>query len=111
MITILAFVWIGLVGSLCKLTSLRTVDRLKLMNVFVTCVGKVPQIIVNYQNGHSGQLSLTSTSLALLGNVVRIITGSSLGLKMISSQLASLVLNAILVSQILRSEKKKKKKI
>ena len=112
-IAILAFAWVCVVSCACKLTSIRSdglriLDRLKLMNVFVTCVGKVPQIITNARNGHSGQLSLTSTSLALLGNVVRIITGSSLGLKMISSQLASLVLNGILVLQILKSEKKKK---
>ena len=112
-IAVLAFAGLGVVSCACKLTSIRSdglliLDRLKLMNVFVTCIGKIPQIIVNTRNGHSGQLSLISTSLALLGNVVRIITGSSLGLKMISSQLASLFLNSILVLQILKSERNKK---
>lgn len=37
-------------------------------------IGKVPQIVQNIKQGHTGQLSLITYTLALLGNIARVVT-------------------------------------
>lgn len=108
----LSVVWCAIAIAVLKLPEIvgktrgrALLEKLKSTNVIVTCLGKVPQILVNVRNGSSGELSLTTTSLALLGNVVRIFTGYKFGVKMISSQLCSGVLNASLVAQIIAYRK------
>ena len=65
--------------------------------------GKLKQIQENYSNSSTGQLSLITTSLLLLGTIIRIFTtlketGDSLSLLI---YILSAILNFILLSQIL----------
>ena len=65
--------------------------------------GRLPQILLNWKRGNSGELSSASTGLSVLGNIARVFTtivlvGDPIILATASTQL---VLNSILLSQIL----------
>jgi mannose-P-dolichol utilization defect 1 len=72
--------------------------------------GRVPQIILNYRRGNSGELSGASTGLSVAGNLARVFTtltlvGDPLILATASSQL---VLNSIVFYQILETARREK---
>ena len=75
----LSVVWCAIVVAVVNLPNIierghETVAKMKSTDVVVTCLGKIPQIVTNALSGSAGELSLSTTSLALLGNVVRIFT-------------------------------------
>lgn len=91
--------------SLLRLKRTRAFEilsSLKSCNVFLVGAGKVPQIAMNAKTASAGQLSFLTTSLALMGNIARIVTGWKLGMKMIGPQAMSMALNFTLSLQILR---------
>lgn len=67
--------------------------------------GRVPQIVLNIQRGNSGELSILSTGLSLLGNFARVITTMVLvkDVLILSSSISQAVLNAILLWQCLQT--------
>jgi mannose-P-dolichol utilization defect protein 1 len=72
--------------------------------------GRLPQIILNFRRGNSGELSGVSTGLSVAGNLARVFTtltlvGDPLILATASSQL---VLNSILLYQILETVRQEK---
>lgn len=72
--------------------------------------GRVPQIILNFTRGNSGELSGVSTGLSVAGNLARVFTtltlvGDPLILATASSQL---VLNSIVLYQVLDTARREK---
>ncbi|KAL4538397.1 hypothetical protein Ndes2526B_g03298 [Nannochloris sp. 'desiccata'] len=72
--------------------------------------GRLPQIILNFRRGNSGELSGASTGLSVAGNLARVFTtltlvGDPLILATASSQL---VLNSIVLYQILDTARREK---
>jgi len=72
--------------------------------------GRLPQIILNFQRGNSGELSGVSTGLSVAGNLARVFTtltlvGDPLILATASSQL---VLNSIVLYQVLDTARREK---
>ena len=70
---------------------------------FMTAVSRIPQIFLNWQNGHTGQLSAITFFLQFLGSVVRFFTTLQLmGKDVLSlvSHATGAIFNVIVVLQI-----------
>ena len=70
---------------------------------FMTAVSRIPQIYLNWQNGHTGQLSAITFFLQFLGSVVRFLTTLQImGMDVLSliSHATGAVFNLIVVLQI-----------
>lgn len=83
-----------------------TLQALQASSVVVLALGgRVPQIVMNIQRGNSGELSILSTGLSLLGNFARVITTMVLvkDVLILSSSISQAVLNAILLWQCLQT--------
>ena len=72
--------------------------------------GRVPQIILNYKRGNSGELSGASTALSVAGNLARVFTTLTLvnDPLILATAASQLVLNSILLSQILATARREK---
>ncbi|KAK3603712.1 hypothetical protein CHS0354_023325 [Potamilus streckersoni] len=76
---------------------------LQSVNILIVILSKMIQVVANYQNGSTGQLSAVTVFLLFLGSVARIFTsiqetGDSL---VISTYMVASVCNGLLASQIL----------
>lgn len=71
--------------------------------VILGLLGRLPQIILNYRRGNSGELSITSTGLSVAGNLARVFTTLILvkDTKILASAASQLALNGILLWQTL----------
>ena len=66
-------------------------------------MGRVPQLAANFSQGHTGQLSLITTALNLLGNIARIFTTlqETADVFVLASFVIAGVMNTALVAQVL----------
>merc|ERR1712141_314777 len=58
------------------LVSLQTLQYLQMTNVPVIVVSRLIQVITNYQNGHTGQLSSITCTMLFLGGLARVFTSA-----------------------------------
>lgn len=74
----------------------------------MTVFSRLPQIIQNFQQGHTGQLSFLTWFLSMVGNAVRVITtiGMAFDYVNLMGHVVALVFNILLCSQILLFAKK-----
>ena len=81
-------------------------QRLQLSTSFLTIISKLPQIMQNYSNGHTGMSSLISTGLAALGSTARVFTGfKEIGdVSVLFGAVVGAFLNCILTAQIMLSK-------
>ena len=73
---------------------------------FMTAVSRIPQIFLNWQNGHTGQLSAITFFLQFLGSVVRFLTTLQImGKDVLSlvSHATGAIFNLIVVLQSIRT--------
>lgn len=78
-----------------------------LVIVILAVFGRIPQVILNFRRGNSGELSFGSTLLSVLGNVARVFTTWAIvnDTIIMATALSQLVLNSILLLQIIRTMK------
>lgn len=105
---ILVFITFGAYFVFSKHCSMYQLALLQAFSVLLLALGgRIPQIMLNIRRGNSGELSIISTGLSLVGNLARVFTtvvlvGDPIILASAASQLA---LNSILMYQILETEK------
>ncbi|KAJ6236696.1 mannose-p-dolichol utilization defect 1 lec35 -related [Anaeramoeba flamelloides] len=102
------FATVGIVASYLvavyqKMVPMEYLDYVQMMVVPTVILSRFPQILSNFKNKGCGALSLISFLLALVGNLVRFLTvlKETSDILMMSSSLISLLLNAIIISQII----------
>eukprot|EP01025_Chloroclados_australasicus_P013394 TRINITY_DN16312_c0_g1_i1.p1 TRINITY_DN16312_c0_g1~~TRINITY_DN16312_c0_g1_i1.p1 ORF type:complete len:247 (-),score=19.39 TRINITY_DN16312_c0_g1_i1:431-1171(-) len=83
--------------------SIAMIDTLLAGSVLIFVAARVPQIITNFRNGGTGQLSSVSVLMLLGGSLARIFTSirEDVGSQMVFSYAVGAVLNFTLLGQIL----------
>eukprot|EP01023_Acetabularia_acetabulum_P028924 TRINITY_DN2732_c0_g1_i1.p1 TRINITY_DN2732_c0_g1~~TRINITY_DN2732_c0_g1_i1.p1 ORF type:complete len:249 (+),score=25.87 TRINITY_DN2732_c0_g1_i1:882-1628(+) len=107
---VIAFAIAVIQGSI----SVPIIDQLMSGTILIFVAARIPQILSNFRNGGTGQLSSLSTFIVFGGSLARIFTSvrENAGSQMIMSYCVSALLNGILFSQIvfykLRESRRKK---
>jgi mannose-P-dolichol utilization defect protein 1 len=90
-----------LFSNICTDDMLRWLQSMVI--VILTVFGRLPQVVLNFRRGNSGELSFGSTALSVAGNLARVFTTWALVKDPIimATAMSQLVLNSILLAQIL----------
>lgn len=88
------------------------VTLLASLPISLNMLSRVPQILLNFKTGHTGQLSLITFGLAFAGNVARVLTtlGQLNDPVTLASHLTAALLNGTLVAQIFFYKQDRSKK-
>ena len=97
-----------LFSPLCADATLRWLQSLVI--VILAVLGRIPQVVLNYRRGNSGELSFGSTLLSVIGNACRVYTTLALVKDPIimATAVSQLFLNGILLFQIVDTARQNK---
>lgn len=112
-----ASIVVGLTGGAAFLFSPMCTDAIlrwlqSLVIVILAVFGRIPQVVLNWRRGNSGELSFGSTLLSVIGNVCRVYTTMALVKDPIimATALSQLCLNSVLLVQIVDTIGQNKKR-
>eukprot|EP01026_Neomeris_dumetosa_P000164 TRINITY_DN10042_c0_g1_i4.p1 TRINITY_DN10042_c0_g1~~TRINITY_DN10042_c0_g1_i4.p1 ORF type:complete len:255 (+),score=16.35 TRINITY_DN10042_c0_g1_i4:27-767(+) len=83
--------------------SISTIDALLAGSIVIFAAARVPQIVKNFMNGSTGQLSALTTLILFGGSLARIFTSvrENAGTQMVVSYSVGAILNGTILSQII----------
>ncbi len=98
-----------LFSPMCADAMLRWLQSLVI--IILAVLGRLPQVVLNYRRGNSGELSFGSTLLSVIGNACRVYTTMAIVKDPIimATAVSQLILNSTLLYQIFDTVRQNKK--